>query len=197
MPTVKRKTFVARKDLIEHLSSIAKQKGFSLYDTVNEVFELALKAEETGVDLRTIIDERWVLKEAKEAGFVLGLENLWYDMSELTYETAGGQALKCWFEAGVWLAKRYLTAEKEGSFDTFKRNMEAFTWNAPEFIITKEGREVTVRVVSPRFPKSYTFMFVSFLEGALETFGYKVANREVGKGIVRLEAFKEEAGVSR
>lgn len=195
MSKVRRKTFVAREDLINRLREIARQSGYSLYDTVNEVFELAVKAGETGVNLRRVVEERGALKAAREAGFILGLESLWYDMAKLAYEKAKSRALKSWFEAGVWLAKRYVTGEVKDPFSAFKRDLEAFTWNAPEFTMERAGREVSVRVVSPRFPESYTVLFASFIEGALETLGYKVAGREVSRGIVRLEAVGKEGDV--
>jgi hypothetical protein len=189
---VKRKTFVAREDLIDRLSEIAKQKGYSLYSIVNEVFELAVKAEETGVDLRKIIEERSVLKAAREAGFLLGLESLWYEMAELAYQKAKTQALKSWYEAGVWLAKRYATGEVEDAFAAFKKDLEAFTWNAPEFTIEKTEDKISVRIISPRFTESYTVLLTSFLEGALDAFGYKTTSKEISRGAIRLEAFKEE-----
>jgi len=192
---VKRKTFVAREDLIKRLSEVAKQRGFSLYDTINEIFQVALQAEGMGVNLRGVVEERGFLKAAKEAGFMLGLEGLWYEMAELAYEKVKGKALKSWFEAGVWLAKRYVTGEIEDPFAAFKRDLVAFTWNAPEFTIEKMQKEVSVRIISPRFPESYTFLLVSFLEGALETFGYKVAGKEIGRGTIRLEAVRKEAYV--
>jgi hypothetical protein len=192
---VRRKTFVAKEDLINRLSEIAKQRGYSLYDTVNEVLELAIKAEETGVDLRRVVKEGDVLKVAREVGFILGLESLWYDMAELAYERARSRALKIWFEAGVWLAKRYVTGEVEDPFAAFKRVLDALTWNAPEFIIERAGNEVSVRIISPRFLESYTVLFASFIEGALETFGYKIAHREVSRGVIRLEAVRKGANV--
>lgn len=188
---VKRKTFVAREDLIDRLSEIAKQRGFSLYDTVNEVFELAVKAEETGVDLRRVVEEKAVLDAAKTAGFILGLESLWYDMAEVAYEKAKSRALKSWFEAGVWLAKRYVTGEVKDPFAAFPKDLEAFTWNAAELAIERAGEKVSVRIISPRFSESYTMLFASFIEGALETFGYKIAAKEVSRGTIRLEARKE------
>jgi hypothetical protein len=189
---VKRKTFVAREDLIDRLSEIAKQKGYSLYAIVNEVFELAVKAEETSVDLRKIIEERNVLKAAREAGFLLGLESLWYEMAELAYQKAKTQALKSWYEAGVWLAKRYATGEVEDPFAAFKKDLEAFTWNAPEFTIEKAEGKISVRIISPRFTESYTVLLTSFLEGALDAFGYKTTSKEISRGAIRLEAFKVE-----
>jgi hypothetical protein len=187
---VKRKTLVAREDLVDRLSEVAKGRGYSLYAMVNEVLELAVKAEETDIDLKRVVEERNVLRAAREAGFILGLESLWYEMAELAYEKAKSRALKSWFEAGVWLAKRYATGEVEDAFAAFKKDLEVFTWNAPEFAVEKAEGKVSVRVISPRFTESYTVLFASFLEGALDAFGYKIASKEVSRGAIRLEALK-------
>jgi hypothetical protein len=187
---VKRKTLVAREDLVDRLSEVAKQRGYSLYAIVNEVLELAVKAEETGVDLKRAVEERNVLRAAREAGFILGLESLWYEMAELAYQKAKSRALKSWFEAGVWFAKKYATSGVEDPFAAFKKDLEAFTWNAPEFTIEKAEGKILVRIISPRFTESYTVLLTSFMEGALETLGYKIASKEVSRGAIRLEALK-------
>lgn len=189
--SVKRKTFVAREDLMKRLREMAEQRGYSLYEMVNEVFELTVKAEDADVNLRNAVEERGVLKTAKETGFILCMESLWYDMTEFAYKKAKGKTLKSWFNAGVWLAKRYVTSEIKDSFEAFKRDLEAFTWNAPEFNREKTEKEVSIRIISPRFPESYTLMYLAFLKGALETFGYKIVDKEVAKGGIRLKARKE------
>jgi hypothetical protein len=66
-----------------------------------------------------------------------------------------------------------------------------FTWNAPEFRIEKTRPGVSVRIASPRFSESYTYLFASFVEGALETFDYKIVTSEVKQGIIRFDAVKE------
>jgi hypothetical protein len=187
---VKRKTFVAREDLMGRMSEVAKRRGYSLFDLVNEVFELAVEAEDAGFSLRRAVEERGVLKKAVEAGFILGLESLWYDLAELACEKAKRKALKSWFEARVWLAKRYVAGDFEDSFEAFKRDFEAFTWNVPEFSVEKAGDEFSVRVMSPRFSESYTLLFVAFLEGALEAFGCKIVEKEVARGTIRLKAVR-------
>jgi len=190
---VKRKTFVAREDFMKRISEIAKRKGYSLYDTVNEIFGLTIKAEDSGVSLSKAIEERELLKKAKEVGFILGLETLWYDMADLAYKKSKRKTLKRWFEAGVWLAKRYATRDAENSFEVFRKDLETFTWNIPEFVIESAEGTVSVRVISPRFSESYTVLFEAFLEGALKTFGYKIENREVARGNIRLKAVRKEA----
>jgi len=187
---VKRKSFAAREDLLDSMNKVAKENDLSLYGFVNEAFELTLKANELGINLRTLNDSREVLKAAMENGYILGLESLWYEMAELAYAKSKNKALQNWFDAGVWLAKCYVTGEANDPFEDFKKDLKDFTWNIPELEVNKKADTVSVRIVSPRFPESYTLLFTSFLEGALETFGYKIGSKEVSRGIICLEAVK-------
>ena len=188
---VKRKSFAAREDLLDRMNKVAKENDLSLYGFVNEVFELTLRANELGVNLCSLIDSREVLKAAMENGYVLGLESLWYEMAELAYAKSKNKALQNWFDAGVWLAKCYVTGEANDPFEDFKKDLKDFTWNIPELEVNKEADKVSVRIVSPRFSESYTLLFTSFFEGALETFGYKIGSKEVSRGIICLEAVME------
>jgi len=170
------------------MNKVAKESDLSLYGFVNEVFELTLRANKLGVNLQTLTDSRELLKDARENGYTLGLESLWYEMADLAYAKAKNKALHAWFDAGVWLAKRYVTGEREDPFEAFKKDLKDFTWNVPELDVKKTADRVSVRIVSPRFSESYTLLFTSFLEGALETFGYKIGSKEVSRGIICLEA---------
>lgn len=190
---IRRKTFVAREDLLDSLAKIAEQKGYSLYAFVNEVFELVLKAEEMGLDLRRIFDERGVLENAKRAGFILGLESLWYNLSDLAYERARSRALKDWFEAGVWFARRYTTTGSlMDPIEALWRDLKVFMWNISHFDIDQSDVEISIRVLSPRFSEGYTSLLASFLEGMLSGLGFKTVEREVFRGNIRLRGLKAE-----
>jgi len=191
---IKRKTFVAREDLIDRLSEVARERGYSLYALVNEVFGLVLRAEELGLDLRRILEERGVLENAKRAGFVLGLESLWYELADLACEKAKSRAVKSWFDAGVWFARRYATSGAVDPFDSLRRDLEAFMWNASQFLMERSSSGVSIRVLGPRFSEGYTSLFASFLEGVLEGLGFRVVEREVFKGNIRLEGVRAEKG---
>ena len=190
---VRRKTFAARQDLIERASKLAKQKGYSLYAFFNEMLQLTFEAEEMGVSFRTLLDERGLMKAAKEASFILGLESLWYEMAEIASEKSKRRSLNSWVESGVWLAKSYISSGVADPFSVFKRDLAAFTWNASELSIEDEKDTVSIRIISPRFSESYTFLFAAFLESALNTFGYTRFNNDVSRGTIRLKAHKRES----
>jgi hypothetical protein len=190
VPKIRRKTIAAREDLIERASEVAKKKGFSFYAFLNEILQLTLQAEEMGVSLRSLIEEHGLLKAAKEASFVLGLENLWYEMTDIACEKAKRRTLECWVDAGAWLAKRYVSGGIKDPFLAFKRDLEAFTWNTSELDVEEGKGEVSIRIISPRFSESYTFLLEAFLESALETFGYTRFNKDVSRGTIRMKAYR-------
>ncbi|MCW4016414.1 MAG: hypothetical protein NWF06_08600 [Candidatus Bathyarchaeota archaeon] len=187
----RRKSFAAREDLLDRMNNIAKDNDISLYSFVNEVFELTLRANELGVNTHVLLDSRELLKDAKEKGYTLGLESLWYEMTEIAYDKSKKRSLQTWFDAGVWLAKRYVTGTTNSPFEEFQKDLRDFTWNVPELELKTEANNVSVRIVSPRLPESYTYLFSSFLEGALETFGYQIDKKEVARGIICLQGVKK------
>ena len=157
------------------------------------MLQLTFQAEEMGVSFRSLIDERGLLKAAKEASFILGLENLWYEMADIAHEKAKRRSLKSWVEAGAWLAKRYVSGGIKDPFSAFKRDLEAFTWNVSELDIEEENGKVSIRIISPRFSESYTFLLEAFVESALKAFGYTRFNKDVSRGTIRLKAYRKKS----
>jgi hypothetical protein len=188
---IKRKSFAAREDLLDKMNKVAKHNDLSLYGYVNDVFELTLRANSMNLNFETLLNSRQLLNDAREYGYTLGLESLWYEMAELAYQNAKKKSLQSWFDAGVWLAKRYVTSESQEPFEEFTADLKDFTWNIPELEVYKKANKVSVRIISPRLPESFTILFTSFLEGALEAFGYTITSKEVSRGIIRLETVKE------
>lgn len=98
--------FVARADLLDRLSEIAKQKNRTLSSLINEIFEQAIEAEAMGVNLYQAVKAVNTVKAARKAGFILGFEPLWYAMAEIAYREAEDETYRMWFETGFSLAKK-------------------------------------------------------------------------------------------
>ncbi len=184
----KRKTFVAREDLLTRLNETARQNGRSLYETVNDILELAISANESDVSLREAIDEKHLIKRAKEKGMILGLENIWQEMAELAYSSSKEDSLAIWRDAGKWYAKRYLLEGSTDPFSDFKKDLESFTWNVPEFTINRKDAEVSVNAISPSFSDAYSNQFLTFIGSCIETLGFKIIEKESSRGSLRLKA---------
>ena len=190
MKSEKRRTFVAREDLLSQMNSLAKKSGRSMYDAINETFEMAVRADQAGINLRRAIDEQGLIRDAREKGFILGLENLWLEMASIAYADSREELLRAWNDAGTWFAKRYL-ADEEDPIKSFARDMKKFFWNVPELEISASRSEVAVRAMSPRFGESYANLFAAFIEGALEAMDCAIRSREVSNGSVRITALRK------
>jgi hypothetical protein len=187
-PSESRKMLAAREDLADQMSAIAAQRGLTLYSLINELLEVAINVENMGVSLKEAVDAYELTKEAQDASFTLVLESLLYETSDLAYEKANEEALKTWFEAGVWAAKRYVARGVKDPIAAYERELRVFGWNISSFTLDKKDPKISIRMVSPRFSKNFTVLFNSYLLGILKGSGYEVTFNEVGRGNIRLEA---------
>jgi len=187
-PSESRKMLAAREDLADQMSAIAAQRGLTLYSLVNELLEVAINVENMGVSLKEAVAAYELTREAQDASFTLVLESLLYETSDLAYEKAHEEALKTWFEAGVWAAKRYVARGVKDPIAAYERELRVFGWNISSFTLDNNGPRISIRLVSPRFSKNFTVLFNSYLLGILKGSGYEVTFNEVGRGNIRLEA---------
>jgi hypothetical protein len=170
------------------MSAIAAQRGLTLFSLVNELLEVAIKVEDMGISLKEAVDAYELTKEAQDACFTLVLESLLYDTSDLAFENANEVALKMWFDAGVWVARRYVARGEKDPLSAYEKELKVFGWNISSFNLDRSGKDVSIRIVSPRFSKNFTVLLNSYLLGILEGSGYEVTFNEVGRGNIRLEA---------
>ncbi|MDI9644006.1 MAG: hypothetical protein QFX35_02160 [Candidatus Verstraetearchaeota archaeon] len=188
----KRKTFVARDDLLNGMSEIAKGKGKSLYETVNETFEAAISLFKIGTTPKSALEECGRLKSAKDSGYILCLENLWYDINTLAYNKAASETVAAWRSAGIWYAKKHTTSGTKDPLQSIKKDLQSSLWNVSEFSMIEDRGEVSVRLLGPRLSKICSELFLAFFEGIFEVLGYEVREKEVMAGRVNLIALMKE-----
>lgn len=180
----------ARDDLADALGKIAGQRGFTLFSMVNDLLELAIQADKMGISLKETVEAHKLAKDVRDASFTLILESLLYDTACMAYEKANAKAMQTWFDAGVWIGARYVSRGSKDPLGDYERELLGFSWNIPSITLERSGSKVSIRILSPRFPESYTILFTRYLEGVLFGCGYEVTFGEVGKGNIRLEALK-------
>ena len=190
MVSGRRKMLAARDDLADRIGKIAESRGFTLFGIVNDLLDLAIKADGMGISLREALDLYKLAKEVKDASFTLVLESLLYDTAEIAYEKDNEKTLKTWFDAGVWIAQRYIARGVKDPLAAYERELKVFAWNIPGISMQWSGEGVSFRILSPRFSESYTVLFNRYIQGILAGSGYEVTFNEVGKGNIRLEAVK-------
>lgn len=181
----------ARDDLADKVSEISANKGFTLFQMLNDMLELSIKANNIGTSLEETYDTYLTMKAVKQASFTLIPENLLYETVEIAFGKAKEKTSKIWFDSGVWIAQQYITRDIKDPFGKIEKDLKAFSWNVPEFTIEKTNETISIRVLSPRFSEVYSHLFTNFLEGIVTTFGYSINHKEVGKGNIRIEAIKK------
>jgi len=184
--STRRKTFAAREDLIDTIKEIARRKGYSLYDYVNELFEAAIRAEKTGYSISGVVEEILFIKQVRESGFILVPENVFQAMVKLAY-TRREEALKAWWEAGLWMGKSYRAKYGGDALNKFRDMAHRVFWDIPELEVSSTGDEVEIVVTSPKFSQEYAEVFKRMLEGLLEGLSYSVINSEIIGKTIRLK----------
>ncbi|MDK6027828.1 hypothetical protein QPL79_00395 [Ignisphaera sp. 4213-co] len=190
----KRKVLVAREDLVNSLSLVAKKRGSTLYSLTNEIIEQALRAESMGVTLRDVLDTYEVLKANRSAGQMLvPIDVLIAIVSKLTPRDLE-EIEKLWKEAGRWYGE-YVTIRFREDFrdaQSLEKILKEIRWEFVDLVIQNEGNGMRVRCVSPQIPVELMKLISMFIEGFLEALAYKVERRNIFKGILDIYATKTQ-----
>ncbi|MEM1674875.1 MAG: hypothetical protein QXE14_00290 [Candidatus Bathyarchaeia archaeon] len=177
----RRRLLAAREDLAEKIAEIANRRRWTLYDFVNEVLEETIRADSLNVSLKELIDERGVLKEARDSGFLLIPARLWYDLIDRAYMSLDVDWMRgLWYEWGQWYGKYYDDLNK------FIEALRKLFWDLSEVDFSFEGEGLYVRCILLNLSLSYADLFSRFIEGALVSLGYNLLSRDVSKGAVVL-----------
>ena len=184
---VKRKMLAAEEKLAEQMVNVAEERGQTLYSLVNEVLEQAVRAHKMGLTLRRVVEERGVVEAVREAGFMLTVKTLWFDVIGRAFKVRAKRSmLKKWRETGRWYGKFFVAKKSEDPVKGFRDAVCNLMWGASEFDVEVNNGGGEVRCISADFPLSYTELFSAFLEGALEAFGYRCTEKDVSKGVIRI-----------
>jgi hypothetical protein len=176
----------ADEALANRIVEVAKRKDSTVYRTVNEILEQALRADAMGLILSDIIDNREKLEKAREMGFTLTVERLLYDVVDLANDKAGKELEELWLETGRWYG-RYFTDRDGDPIDDFREAMSLLTLGNPVSSIEKmRDGKLSVSCVGELYTEGYTEMYSLFIQGVMETLGWEQVETMNSEGIIRL-----------
>jgi hypothetical protein len=182
----RRKMLAAQEDIANRIVELAKRKDMTVYQTVNDILDQALRVEEIGISLKQVVDERWMLERAKETGFTFTIEQLLYRTVDEAYDSDKKKYLNIWKDMGRWYGKYYQTKHKE-PIAAFKEALELFTLGTSEYNLESSGRDLTFSFLGEKLSPGYIELFSVFIEELLSVFGYKLKEKEINRGIIKLE----------
>ena len=186
MSSSRRKMLAAQEDIANLIADLAKRKDMTVYQTVNDILEQALRVEGMGLSLRQVVDERWMLERAREIGFTFTIEQLLYRIVDEAYKENKEKTAEIWREMGNWYGK-YFQAKHENPLEAFREAMELFCLGNAEYSIEHNSRDMTLSFIGEKLTPGYTELFSLMIEELLKVLGYKLKDRELRKGMVKLQ----------
>jgi hypothetical protein len=176
----------ADEDIANKIVEIAKRRGSTVYGTVNEILQQALRADEMGLNLSHVIENREKMEKAKGMGFTFTIEKLLYEVVGLAHDKAKKELGEIWLETGKWYG-RYFADKGDDPIESFTEAMQLLSLGNPVTSIEKQnGGRLVVSCVGEFYTDGFTEMHGLFIRGVLETFGWEHVETENGKGMIRL-----------
>ncbi len=184
--STRRKMLAADERLANRIVDMAKRRESTVYQTVNDILEQALRVDEMGLSLEEVVSERGMIEKAKKMGLTFTMENLLYDVVELAYDSSQDKLSEMWREVGSWYGKFFSNKANDG-LGYFEEVMTLMTLGNPVFSIERGKKGlVTVSCVGEGFSSGFTSVLSTFIEGVFDTFDMKLTDKENSKGIIRL-----------
>jgi hypothetical protein len=185
LSSARRKMLAAQEDIANLIADLAKRKDMTVYQTVNDILEQALRVEGMGLTLRQVVDERWMLERAREIGFTFTAEQLLYKVVDEAYEEDKEKYTEIWREMGHWYGK-YFQAKQENPMEAFREAMELFCLGNADYSLEQNSRDLTLSFIGEKLTPGYTELFSLMIEEILLVLGYKLKDKELRKGMVKL-----------
>lgn len=175
----------AQEDIASKIVEIAKRKDMTIYQTVNDILEQAVRVDEIGLTIKQVVDERWKLERAREIGFTFTVEHLIYLVADAAYEENPERFTQIWRDMGHWYGK-YFNGKHDDPVDAFRDALELFTIGSSEYDLSASGKELTLSFIGEKLTPGYTSLFTVFIEELLAVLGYKLNGKEIQKGLIKL-----------
>jgi len=175
----------AEEDLANKIVKLAEKKGLTVYQTVNDILQQALKAEDSGIDVKEIVEKKGTFERAKGMGLTFTVEHLYYELVELSQSKNKEKIKDLFRDTGFWYGKYF-----KGKTDPLKLLLEALEYltYGSQFTVEKpKSDELIISCINDNYNKSYTENFGVFLEAAFQVIGYKTEETEALKGIIRVK----------
>lgn len=182
----RRKMLAAQEAIANRIVELAKRKDMTVYQTVNDILEQALRVEELGMSLRQVVDERWMLERAQETGFTFTIEQLLYLIVEEAYDENPEKSEKVWREMGHWYGK-YYKAKHDEPIDAFKEALELFTLGSSEYTLELSNRDLSFSLIGEKLSIGYLELFSVYVEELFSVLGFNVKEKEIKPGIIKME----------
>ncbi|MHA1144838.1 MAG: hypothetical protein ACTSRW_08890 [Candidatus Helarchaeota archaeon] len=188
-----RKTIAVDKELAERLTILAKNEGKTIYSIINELIKSALHASETFNESCTeILSTYEDLMIARD----IGLSLMPQSVSDIAYAVAfkDGYGKNLMFEYskwGEWLGSYLKTRFPGKELKALFRISKVMFWKDANLEFEKnpenDPQELVIKIYGSAVKKEYISCIAVAFEKILEAFEFHLTNKDILKGICKLE----------
>lgn len=177
--------------LVAKINNVANQQGKTLYNYISEIFEQAIRANNMNSSLTEILNDYEILEVQKEAGTIFTPNDILDYIIEETYiknregEHVRNALKRIWYQTGKWYGIFIKTKFTE-PLKTFVRLLREGRWGLNEVTIKEKGEKTVLKCISPFLSQDRTLFIQNFINGAMDSLGYRIEEKECFKGIIRL-----------
>jgi hypothetical protein len=187
MPSKDRKLILLRTDLLQEAIKITSKEGKTLYAFTNEIFEQALKAHQMDTTLKEVLELFMLIKLEKDGGAIAIPVGLLDAMTKKLWENGKDELLQKWFEFGGWYGQ-YLGIRFGGEdwlikFGKLLKSLYGFT----EFNLELNSEKACIKCVALYFTPEITECFSRFIEGVMQSAGYRSTKNRCLRGLIHIE----------
>ena len=145
----RRKMLAAQEDIANEIVELAKRKDMTVYQTVNDILEQAIRVDKMGFTLEEVVEERWMLERAREIGFTFTIEHLLYLTVDSAFEENSEKFLEIWTDMGNWYGK-YFKAKHEEPMAAFEAALQLLTIGSADYYLDVKSRIVSLSFLGER-----------------------------------------------
>jgi len=173
------------EDLIEDIIEASRREGEPLESFVEQALRLAVEFSRIGYGSKKMA----LLFEVLQTHRIMGASFIPQDI--LNYLTAKMYSVERehvkaqWYESGRLYGK-YLKEKFEKPLEALENLLRIGRWELSSVEMKREADNVKVRCISTQLTIEGAETLASFIEGAMNSLGYKTVNKECLKGIIIL-----------
>ncbi len=179
----------APEDLVSRLSEASNREGKSFIDFVTQALEQALRAHRMNRSLKEIVDFYKLIMMQKEAGLIIVPSETLNRLIEMLYPEKKEVLHEIWFDSGVLYGK-YLAAKikDEDPIVKLEEILKVIGWNLKEVEFKRmDGGSISFKCVSFTLPLEDTVLLMKFIEGVMNSLGYKPVKQDYLRGMIEME----------
>jgi len=183
------------EELLEKLKDAANKEGKNFSRYIAEALWEAVKIYEMGHSLKEVVHFYEILQAQRASGATFTPHGVLNYLTSKVYSAERERLQAVWYESGRWYGK-YLAEKFEDPVQALVELLRETRWDINEVSLKRTGEMVRITCISTTLTEGGTVSLMKFVEGAINSMGYKTEKNDHVKGMVSIQ-FRRENYVAK